>query len=85
MTQSLGGLHAHCSVDVHMTSEPNDGARLIVASDGLFAHVDHNRLVRALNWPAVHAARLLLDEALAAGGRDNISLGLLELPKPSRE
>lgn len=79
LTQSLGGLHAHSPVQVHLSSEPYDRGTVLVASDGLFAQAPHERLAEAMADPPAAAAGRLLDEALAAGGHDNISLVLLEL------
>ena len=82
VTQSLGGLHAHSPVEVHVSSESYDSGAVLVASDGLFGQVSHERLAEAMAAPPDRAASRLLDAALAAGGHDNISLGLLELPEP---
>ena len=79
LTQSLGGLHAQSPVQVHLSSEPYDRGTVLVASDGLFTQAPHARLVEAMADPPAVAAGRLLDEALTAGGRDNISLILLEL------
>lgn len=80
VTQSLGGLRAHSPVQVHLSSEPHDGGTALVASDGLFTRVSHERLAEAMAGPPARAAGRLLDTALAAGSRDDISLGLLQLP-----
>ncbi len=80
VTQSLGGLRAHSPVQVHLSSEPYDGGTALVASDGLFSQVSHERLAEAMAAPPARAASRLLDTALAAGSQDDISLGLLQLP-----
>ena len=80
LTQALGGLHAHSPVQIHLSSEPYDSGTVLVASDGLFTQVPHERLTEATAAPPAQAASRLLEEALAAGGHDNISVGLLELP-----
>lgn len=79
VTQSLGGLSTPSPVEVHISREHHEGERLLVASDGLFSRVPHDRLARTMSAPFTEAARQLLAEALRAGGHDNISLGLLEL------
>ena len=79
VTQSLGGLSTPSPVDVHLSREPHEGERLLVASDGLFSRVPHDRLALAMDAPFAESARQLLADALRAGGHDNISLGLLEL------
>ena len=79
ITQSLGGLATHTPVDVHISREPAGRGRILVASDGLFAGVPHEALAQAMSKPLAGAAQVLADRALEAGGRDNISLGLIEL------
>ena len=79
VTQSLGGLHTHTPVDVHVTSEPAGTGRVLVASDGLFDGIAHETMDRAMSASVDDTAHALLEQALAAGGADNISFGLLEL------
>ena len=80
VTQSLGGLRAHTRVDVHVISEPKDPGKVLVASDGLFGGVTREVMTRAVRARPAKAARILLEEAIAAGGTDNISLVVLDLP-----
>ena len=79
VTQSLGGLHTHSPVQVHVASEPYERGTVLVASDGLFAQVSREQLAEAMSDPPAQAAHRLIDQALAAGGHDNISVGLLQL------
>ena len=82
ITQSLGGLRHHAPVDVHISTEPPHGGRVLVASDGLFAHNSHQDLENAMDGPLAAAADALVKSALCAGGHDNISLALLQLAEP---
>ncbi len=81
ITQSLGGLHSHTTVDVHVSCEQAEPGRVLVASDGLFDGIEHEAMTRAMVASLDEAARVLLEQALAAGGTDNISFALLELPE----
>ena len=78
ITQSLGGLASRAAVDVHLSREPRQGGRILVASDGLFARGIHEDLASAMSRPFAAAANALLMSALDAGGDDNVSLALLE-------
>ena len=79
ISQSLGGLRFHAPVDVHISCEPPHGGRVLVASDGVFAHGSHHDLEQAMDRPLVATVEALVESALRAGGHDNISLALLEL------
>ena len=79
VTQSLGGLHSPTAVDVHITCEPAGTGRVLVASDGLTARTPHEALASVVSSPLEEAADALLGAALAAGGTDDISFGLLAL------
>ena len=85
VTQALGGRCTHSPVDVHTSMESIACGKVLVASDGLFAHVPQDRLAREMTAPAGRAARSLAGAALEAGGHDNISLGLLELSELSHD
>jgi len=65
------------------------GLRLLICSDGLTKEVgdDRLRLHLASGMPASETASALVDAALAAGGRDNVTLivvDVLEAPRPPR-
>lgn len=79
ISQSLGGLPSHTAVDVHLSREPLQGGRVLVASDGLFARSPHEDLAAAMDLPFPDAPEALLRPALDAGGEDNVSIALLEL------
>lgn len=81
ITQSLGGRPSHTAVDVHLSREPLQAGRILVASDGLFARGVHEGLAAAMDQPFGAASSALLRVALDAGGDDNVSIALLELPE----
>lgn len=83
ITQSLGGLKVFARVDVHLARESLDPGRVLLASDGVFDMISHESLSRAVRTGSlIEAARRMVGEALKAGGSDNISLALLEIPDP---
>ena len=84
ISQSLGGLASHTAVDVHLSREPRQSGRVLVASDGLFTHSPHEDLAAAMNLPLPGAAEALLRSALDAGGEDNVSIALLDLSDGDR-
>jgi protein phosphatase len=56
------------------TFEARPGDRLLLCSDGLSDVVDDDAIAATLRGaPRAHCAQRLIDLALAAGGRDNIS------------
>jgi len=61
------------------------GDRLLLCSDGLSGELSDERLrqILALERPAQPTLELMLEEALAQGGRDNITALLLELGDPA--
>ncbi|MEL0028454.1 MAG: protein phosphatase 2C domain-containing protein [Perlucidibaca sp.] len=56
-----------------------DGDRYLICSDGLHAELDDSRLAHWLGREPAQAQRELVAEALASGGRDNLSFILLEV------
>lgn len=58
---------------------PQSGDRYLLCSDGLHGEIDESRLAWWLARDPVTAQRELVAEALAAGGRDNLSLVLVML------
>jgi serine/threonine protein phosphatase PrpC len=52
----------------------------LLCSDGLTEYASQAQLIRAMELPLEEAADLLLNIALDGGGRDNITLILLEVP-----
>ncbi|HEY4153486.1 MAG TPA: protein phosphatase 2C domain-containing protein [Pseudolysinimonas sp.] len=67
-----------------------EGTRLLICSDGLTKEVGDERLRMhlAAGLPAAETASALVDAALAAGGRDNVTLivvDVLAAPRPPRD
>jgi serine/threonine protein phosphatase PrpC len=63
------------------------GARLLICSDGLTKEVDVDLIHRLLSeaTDADDAAGLLLEAALAAGGRDNVTTVVIEVTRTDEE
>ena len=79
LTQSLGQEGAQLEVSV-LGLEPGD--TILICSDGLWAYVAESSLTEALTLSDLQVAETadtLLDEALAAGAPDNVSVALLKV------
>jgi serine/threonine protein phosphatase PrpC len=80
LTQCLGGLHGTRQIDPHVrTVRLAAGARLLLCSDGLTDMVANHRIAEIFGSDEPDHASMLLQAALAGGGRDNVSLAVLEI------
>lgn len=61
--------------------EKHPGSRWLLCSDGLTEYARPDQLAQALTLPLEEAADLLLGIAMEGGGRDNITLIILEVPR----
>lgn len=57
------------------------GSRWLLCSDGLTEYAQNEQIIYAMTLPLEDAADYLLQIALTGGGRDNITLILMEVPK----
>ncbi|MFI5907643.1 PP2C family protein-serine/threonine phosphatase [Dactylosporangium sp. NPDC051541] len=83
LTQTLGGRSAPAAVAPHVhRTEVRDGDRFLLCSDGLSAVVPADRIEAELSKAGngTAAAEALLRAALDAGGPDNISIAVVDLP-----
>ncbi len=79
LTQCLGGLHGPRQIDPHVrTVRLAAGAGLLLCSDGLTDIAANQQIAEILGSDEPSHASLLLQAALAGGGRDNVSLVVLE-------
>ncbi|WP_435746613.1 PP2C family protein-serine/threonine phosphatase [Nocardioides sp. SYSU DS0663] len=77
--RSLDGDPAEQEIDV-VAVDVVVGDRLLLCSDGLSDLVSEERIAELLGGPRTDdAARLLLEEALAAGGRDNVTCVVVDV------
>jgi serine/threonine protein phosphatase PrpC len=82
LTNVIGAGFDECIVDVrNMSSQLKEGVILLLCTDGLHDLVCDNDILRLLNTgnSLEMKGRLLLKEALWAGGSDNITITLLEI------
>ena len=73
------GTDAAVQTDIYRLSKL-PGSRWLLCSDGLTEYALPQQLVGALNLPLEQAADELMSIALEGGGRDNITLIILEVP-----
>ena len=77
ITQALGGADAFQEIQPHVGSQSTRaGRRYLLCTDGLTDAVPIETMERALSHNDRAFARELLDSALAAGARDNVSIVL---------
>lgn len=77
LTQALGGRATFERVEPHLVVEPAQGRRFLLASDGLFGHVDLTELDRCMVDDDRETVRALMRSALDRGGPDNVSVVLV--------
>lgn len=77
ITRAVGGAETLC-VDASVFS-PEAGDAYLLCSDGLYNEVAEDSIRRKLSLPAEEAISKLVDEALDNGGRDNISLVIVQV------
>ncbi|WP_237055981.1 PP2C family protein-serine/threonine phosphatase [Microbulbifer sediminum] len=86
ITRCIGG-STNPSLDVDRMSSPwQAGDRLLLCSDGLSAEVEPQAIAEILscNDDCRRAADLLIAAALDAGGKDNITVQVIDAPDPAR-
>ncbi len=64
-----------------LRADKKPGDRWLLCSDGLTEYADGESIALALSLPLPEAAEQLMQRALAGGGRDNITMLILEVPK----
>ncbi|NLX82347.1 MAG: Stp1/IreP family PP2C-type Ser/Thr phosphatase [Clostridiales bacterium] len=73
------GTDSVLQADIYQAKKPA-GSRFVICSDGLTEYAGNKDLVECLELPLNEAADRLLHIALEGGGRDNITLIVLEVP-----
>jgi serine/threonine protein phosphatase PrpC len=80
ITQALGGAETFIDIAPHIGNEPvMPGWRYLICSDGLTDMVAFDGIERELAKPAGEALQSLVTAAMAAGGRDNISIIIADI------
>jgi protein phosphatase len=84
LTQALGDLYADIRPEVHKLTLA-DGDSLLLCTDGLTDMVDEATVVRILGEAenAEKACQCLVDRALEAGGKDNVTVAVARYRMPS--
>jgi serine/threonine protein phosphatase PrpC len=81
ITQTLGG-HYHDEIVPHVLREPQDGQqRYLICSDGVSDLLSRSEMEALLAPGAATTVGALFEAAMARGGRDNVSLVLLEVER----
>jgi PPM family protein phosphatase len=79
ITQTLGG-HVHDEILPHVLREPQDGRRrYLICSDGVSDLLSSREIEALLEDDPGGSAVALFEAAMARGGRDNVSVVLLEV------
>lgn len=79
VTRAVGTDQALDSDITRMEKMPGD--RWLLCSDGLTEYADDDAIAGAMQLPQIEAAEQLMALALSGGGRDNITMLFLEVPK----
>ncbi len=75
LTQSLGGLARRMPIKPHVHHiRVEDGDGIVLCSDGLTDMLQDDEIAEVLARRPEHPARALVDAALDAGGRDNVTV-----------
>ncbi|MFC6979837.1 PP2C family protein-serine/threonine phosphatase [Microbulbifer taiwanensis] len=85
ITRCIGG-STNPKLEIDRVSSPwTSGQRLLLCSDGLSAEVESDQIARVLadNSDNRRAADLLIAAALDAGGKDNITVQVIDAPTPT--
>jgi protein phosphatase len=80
VTQCLGGTSRITDVEPHIVARPIvSGSVFLMCSDGLTDMLDQDAIEDCIDADIAVFARRLFDQAMAAGGVDNISICVLEI------
>jgi serine/threonine protein phosphatase PrpC len=80
LLQSLGGTKTLQSVSPSVREEPlRDGRRYLLCTDGLTDEVNIDEIETYMTQPSKQAMMALLNAAKVSGGRDNITLAIVEI------
>jgi PPM family protein phosphatase len=83
ITQSLGGAYEEVGIEPHLLSVPPAAReRYLLCSDGLSDLLTRDEIEAALAADDQTSVYALFEAAMARGGRDNISIVMLDLRRP---
>ena len=78
ITQTLGGYPWFHPIQVHTTTKPLGGGRILAATDGLFGQTDSDMLAEAMNGPLETVPDQLSQVAIESGNTDDFSVAVIE-------
>ena len=81
ITQTLGGYPWFHPVQVHTTTIPFRGGRILAATDGLFGRANPAMLSRAMKGPLENIPDQLSQVAIESGNTDDFSVAVVEPAK----
>lgn len=80
LTQSLGGCEQYTPIQPHILArDAEPGERYLLCSDGLTDMLNLDAIESCLSPSGSETVRKLMETALEAGGKDNISVAMIEL------
>jgi PPM family protein phosphatase len=83
ITQSLGGSYEEVGIEPHLLSvPPAPHERYLLCSDGLSDLLRRDEIEAALAEDDRTSVQALFEAAMARGGRDNVSIVMLEVRRP---
>ena len=84
ITQTLGGYPWFHPIQVHTTTIPLRGGRILAATDGLFGRTNRDTLAEAMNGPLETVPDQLLKVAIESGNTDDFTVAVIEPAAPSQ-
>ena len=84
ITQTLGGYPWFHPIQVHTTTMPLKGGRILAATDGVFGTVGRDTLGEAMNGPLEAVPDQLLKVAIESGNTDDFTVAVIEPAAPSQ-
>ena len=84
ITQTLGGYPWFHPIQVHTTTIPFRGGRILAATDGLFGRTNPAILSRAMKGPLEDLPGQLSDVAIRSGNTDDFSIAVVEPTEPEQ-
>ena len=78
ITQTLGGYPWFHPIQVHTTTIPFMGGRILAATDGLFGRTNRRTLAQAMTGPLENVPDQLLKMAIESGNTDDFSVAVVD-------
>jgi serine/threonine protein phosphatase PrpC len=86
LTQSVGGAQDYRDIEPHVSRQIiGDGATILICSDGLHDLLTDAEIGFCLSQDLTHTVGRLFHEAMQAGGRDNVTIMLLQIERAASD